>query len=109
MLEDVVRKGRLLDIYGPLLTERQRRCMEMYFEMDLSLTEIGEELNISRQGAYDMLRRASRLLEEYEERLHLLARNDAAREKLDKAIDLLAQGRAEQIEQAAHVLKEIEL
>ena len=34
MLEDVVRKGRLLDIYGPLLTERQRRCMEMYFEMD---------------------------------------------------------------------------
>ena len=93
MLEDVVRKGRLLDIYGPLLTERQRRCMEMYFEMDLSLTEIGEELNISRQGAYDMLRRASRSLEEYEERLHLLARNDAAREKLDQAAALLEQGR----------------
>lgn len=109
MLEDVVRKGRLLDIYGPLLTERQRRCMEMYFEMDLSLTEIGEELNISRQGAYDMLRRASRSLEEYEERLHLLARNDAAREKLEQAAALLKQGTAEQIEQAAHILKEIEL
>ena len=44
MLEDVVRKGRLLDLYGPLLTEKQRRCMEMYFDMDLSLSEIGEEL-----------------------------------------------------------------
>ena len=59
MLEDVVRKGRLLDLYGPLLTEKQRRCMEMYFDMDLSLSEIGEELHISRQGAYDMLKRAS--------------------------------------------------
>lgn len=109
MLEDVVRKGRLLDIYGPLLTERQRRCMEMYFEMDLSLTEIGEELGISRQGAYDMLRRASRSLEEYEERLHLLARSDAAREKLEQAAALLEQGSAEHTKQAIHVLKEIEL
>ena len=33
MLEDMVRKGRLLDIYGPLLTERQHRCMELYFFM----------------------------------------------------------------------------
>ena len=40
MLEDVVRKGRLLDLYGPLLTEKQRRCMEMYFDMDLSLIHI---------------------------------------------------------------------
>lgn len=31
--------------------------MEMYFDMDLSLSEIGEELHISRQGAYDMLKR----------------------------------------------------
>lgn len=93
MLEDVVRKGRLLDIYGPLLTERQRRCMEMYFEMDLSLTEIGEELNISRQGAYDMLRRASRSLEEYEERLHLLARNDAARESWNRPQPCWSRGR----------------
>lgn len=109
MLEDVVRKGRLLDIYGPLLTDRQRRCMEMYFEMDLSLTEIGEELRISRQGAYDMLRRASHSLEEYEERLHLMARSDAAREKLDQAVALLEHGSAEELTQAIHVLKKIEL
>lgn len=89
MLEDVVRKGRLLDLYGPLLTEKQRRCMEMYFDMDLSLSEIGEELQISRQGAYDMLKRASHSLESYEQRLQLLARFEAVREQIDEVQGLL--------------------
>ncbi len=109
VLEDVVRKGRLLDMYGPLLTEKQRRCMEMYFEMDLSLSEIGEELDISRQGAYDMLRRASRSLEEYEQRLRFLARGDAARKKLEKIGGLLGRGTPEDVEKAKELLKEIEL
>lgn len=109
MIEDVVRKGRLLDIYGPLLTERQRRCMEMYFNLDLSLSEIGEELHISRQGAYDMLKRASRSLEGYETRLGLLARTDAIREKIDTAVSLLESGTKPAQEQAERILKEIEL
>ena len=109
MIEDVVRKGRLLDIYGPLLTERQRRCMEMYFNLDLSLSEIGEELHISRQGAYDMLNRASRSLEGYETRLGLLARTDAIREKIDTAVSLLESGTESAQEQAEHILKDIEL
>ena len=109
MLDDIVRKGRLLDVYGPLLTERQRRCMEMYFEMDLSLSEIGEELGISRQGAYDMLRRASNSLEEYEQRLRFLARSDRARAELDKVGALLEQGGPEQLAAARRILKTIEL
>ncbi len=109
MLEDMVRKGRLLDIYGPLLTDRQRRCMEMYFDMDLSLSEIGEELQISRQGAYDMLRRASHSLENYEQRLQLLARSDAVRRKLDEAGQLLETGSPAAIETVKHMLRTIEL
>ncbi|MGN0947644.1 YlxM family DNA-binding protein [Megasphaera sp.] len=109
MLEDVVRKGRLLDLYGPLLTEKQRRCMEMYFDMDLSLSEIGEELNISRQGAYDMLKRASQSLEKYEQRLHLLARYDAVRGKIDEAEALLDREGPEKIESVKKLLHEIEL
>ncbi len=109
MLEDMVRKRRLLDIYGPLLTDRQRRCMEMYFDMDLSLTEIGEELQISRQGAYDMLRRASHALENYEQRLQLLARSDAVRRKLDEAGQLLETGSPAAIETVKHMLRTIEL
>lgn len=109
MLEDVVRKGRLLDLYGPLLTEKQRRCMEMYFDMDLSLSEIGEELNISRQGAYDMLKRASQSLEKYEQRLHLLARYDVVRGKIDEAEALLDREGPEKIESVKKLLHEIEL
>ena len=107
MLEDVVRKGRLLDLYGPLLTEKQRRCMEMYFDMDLSLSEIGEELHISRQGAYDMLKRASHSLENYEQRLHLLARYDAVRDKIDEVEWLLDREEPQTLERAKQLLHEI--
>lgn len=109
MLEDMMRKGRLLDIYGPLLTERQRRCMEMYFDMDLSLSEIGEELQISRQGAYDMLRRASHSLENYEQRLQLLARSDVVRDQLEQAGRLLETGSPDAVEKVKHILRTIEL
>ena len=109
MLEDVVRKGRLLDLYGPLLTEKQRRCMEMYFDMDLSLSEIGEELQISRQGAYDMLKRASHSLESYEQRLRLLARFDAVREKIDEVQGLLDGQGPSDIDKAKQLLHEIDL
>lgn len=108
MLEDVIRKGRLLDLYGPLLTEKQRRCMEMYFDLDLSLSEIGEELHISRQGAYDMLHRASKALEGYEEKLHYLARREKAQAMLNEAAGLLT-GEGVQIERAKQLLQQIEL
>ena len=109
MLEDVVRKGRLLDLYGPLLTEKQRRCMEMYFDMDLSLSEIGDELQIYRQGAYDMLKRASQSLESYEQRLRLLARFDAVREQIDEVQGLLEGQGSGDIERAKQLLHEIDL
>ena len=66
MVEDVVRMGRLLDMYAPLLTPHQQRCMELYFCEDLSLAEIAAELAISRQGVHDLLQRASQSLEHYE-------------------------------------------
>ena len=109
MLEDVVRKGRLLDLYGPLLTEKQRRCMEMYFDMDLSLSEVGEELRISRQGAYDMLKRASQLLESYEQRLRLLARFDSIQNTIDEVQDLLDHQGYSDIERAKQLLQELYL
>lgn len=109
MLEDMLRKGRLLDLYGPLLTAKQRRCMEMYFDLDLSLSEIGEELHISRQGAYDMLHRASKSLEGYETKLHLLARQDKTRAALQEVQDLLDQKGQVPSEKVKQLLQHIEL
>ena len=91
VIEDVVRMGRLLDVYGPLLTDRQKRCMELYFYDDLSLAEIGEELSISRQ-------RASQALEHYEIKLGVSRKNERIQATVDEAQALLKQGRAEDAE-----------
>lgn len=95
-IDDVVRKGQLLDIYGALLTERQKVCMHLYFDMNLSLREIADELNVSRQSVYDMLRRTSKALENYEDRLGILARNEQILEQVHAALKLLDDGAPEQ-------------
>ncbi|SHJ05089.1 YlxM family DNA-binding protein [Lutispora thermophila] len=72
MIEDIVKKTLLFDFYGQLLTDKQRDIMEMYYTDDLSLSEISEQIGISRQGVYDTLKRAEATLIEYESRLGLV-------------------------------------
>ncbi|WP_338058513.1 YlxM family DNA-binding protein [Caloranaerobacter azorensis] len=72
MFEKVIRMGLLFDFYGKLLSDRQYTIIEMYYIHDLSLSEIGEQLNISRQGVHDILKRAEKRLLDYEEKLGLV-------------------------------------
>ncbi len=60
----------LLDVYGDLLTDRQQRIARDYFYDDLSLSEISENDDISRQGAHEIIKRTEQLLLFYEEKLH---------------------------------------
>lgn len=62
----------LLDFYGKMLTDRQREIMMLYYEDNLSLTEIAEELGISKQGVSDSLKRSEKVLYETENKLFLL-------------------------------------
>ena len=62
----------LLDFYGKMLTDRQREIMTLYYEDNLSLTEIAEELGISKQGVSDSLKRSEKVLYETENKLFLL-------------------------------------
>lgn len=71
LLKQRVRLLRLYDLYGPLLTERQRRIYEMHDLDDYSLSEISEDLSISRQGVSDQLQRVRDRLEEMERLLGL--------------------------------------
>lgn len=93
MLEKLARIPVLYDIYGPLLTPRQSRCVEMYYHEDLSLGEIAESLHITRQAVYDQLRRAEAALEGYESRLRMAARQQEARHRLEELASLLADAR----------------
>ncbi len=63
----------LKDFYDSLLTAKQRRALELFYEDDLSLIELGEQCNCSRQAAFDLLKRTTALLSDYEQKLHLLA------------------------------------
>jgi predicted DNA-binding protein YlxM (UPF0122 family) len=62
----------LYDIYGSLLTEKQRTYFEDYYFLDLSLSEMAENYGISRNGVFDQIKRAVSALEEYEMHIHLL-------------------------------------
>ena len=83
----------LFDYYGELLTERQRSCVDMRYNQDLSLSEIAEELGVSRQGVYDNLSRAEALLRNMEEKTGCVQRametHKAVREILDAANKLI--------------------
>ena len=64
----------LYDIYGALLTKKQQECLHLHLYDDFSLSEIGEELGISRQAVYDNIHRAEKAMNEYEAKLGLAAR-----------------------------------
>lgn len=72
MVEKVVEVGILFDFYGKLLSPRQLSVIELFYMDDLSLVEIGEELDITRQGVYDTLKRAEKKLYQYEDNLGLV-------------------------------------
>lgn len=62
----------LIDFYGELLTKKQRETFETYFFDDMSLAEVGEMNNVSRQSVNDLLRRTEKILIGYEKKLKLV-------------------------------------
>ena len=81
-MEKIVEQTLLYDFYGELLTEHQRRIYEDVVFNDYSFSEVAQELGISRQGVHDNLKRCSRILEDYEEKLHLVEKFVSIREKI---------------------------
>ncbi len=81
MFEKNLNMGYLLDFYGVLLSERKRAVMDMYYNEDLSLAEVADEICISRQGVRDIIKKSEEELTFYEERLGLAKKlQDAEKE-----------------------------
>lgn len=74
----------LLDFYGQLLTPKQRDVMELYYYEDLSLAEIAEHENITRQGVHDFIKRSETLLTEFEQKLLLAEKFSKLNQSLDE-------------------------
>lgn len=82
--------GYLIDFYGNLLSERQRDIISLYYEEDLSLSEIAENIGITRQGVRDAVKKAEIILTEAEEKLGLAARFRVLSEKMNIIKDKLS-------------------
>ena len=99
----------LLDFYGQLLTKKQRDVMELYYYEDLSLAEISEYENITRQGVHDSLKRAEIILKDYEEKLGLAEKSVKLRESMkiimDNADMICSESDSEKIHKYSCIIK----
>ncbi len=83
-MEKNVEISLLLSFYKNMLTERQADTVELYYNEDLSLSEVGAELGISRQGVRDNLKRSEAVLYDVESKLGLVERFLAIKAKLSE-------------------------
>ncbi len=79
----------LLDVYGQLLTEKQRFAIDLYYNEDLSLAEIADEIDISRQGVRESIKQGEKHLLDYEEKLSVVKRFKNISSQLDELNALL--------------------
>lgn len=83
-LEEKVEISILLEIYGNLLTETQRMYMDLYYNQDYSLSEIGDNENITRQAVRTILVKSKKKLYEYEEKLKFLEKEKRIKALIQK-------------------------
>lgn len=110
-MEKNVEQTLLYDFYGELLTEHQRQVYEDVVLNDYSISEVAQERGISRQGVHDMIKRCGKILDDYEQKLHLVEKFVNIREKV-REIHVLtkeenSQVRSEQLVRIEKISEEI--
>ena len=79
----------LKDVYGARLTERQREILTSYFDYDLSLSEIAENVGVTRQAVRDVIVRAGEQLRGYENALGIVRGRNETQARLSRALGLM--------------------
>jgi predicted DNA-binding protein YlxM (UPF0122 family) len=85
-LQKSMELNQLYDVYGALLTEKQKNYFEQYYFNDLSLTEISENNNVSRNAVHDQIKRTIIKLYDYEEKLQVNKKQITIRKIIKKLI-----------------------
>ena len=88
-LEKSVEIGTLCAFYGGLLTQKQQDALRLYYEEDLSLGEIADELEVSRQNVHELITRSAQKLRRYEEALGSMKRAEETARQLRQALTML--------------------
>ena len=106
-MEKRVEMNRLLDFYGALLTEHRREIMRAYLEEDLSLQEIADNMEITRQGVHDAINKAQKQLLDYENKLGLADRYQRLQRAVVDCREALEKGTVKSIDEAKQILSSI--
>ena len=85
-MEKKVEISMLWQIYGKLLTEKQYEYIDYYYNNDLSLSEIAENDNITRQAVRDIIKKGERKLFEYEEKLLFMKKTINQEQKIQQVL-----------------------
>lgn len=89
LVDECTEIAMLLDFYGQLLTTRQYEILDLHYNSDFSLGEIAGQLNISRQGVYDGVKKGKEALHQFEEKLGLVKRFSKHELTLRRVLDNL--------------------
>lgn len=95
-MEKIVKVAELYDIYGKLLNEKQRDVINCYYNEDLSLQEIADNNNKSKQAISDMMTRSVDKLFEFEDELSLLKKKEELKDALTSIRELMESSNYEQ-------------
>ena len=107
-IENNIKISVLLEIYGKLLTEKQYRLLNDYYNNDLSLAEIAENENITRQAVRDNLKKGEKKLFYYEEKLNIMKKNKEQEEQISTILsEICALTKESTDNEVANVLEDV--
>jgi len=112
-LDKSVEIGTLCAFYGGLLTQKQQDALRLYYEEDLSLGEIAEELEVSRQNVHELITRSAQKLRKYEAALGSMKRAEESARQLKHALSLMESIRTanendlSRLEEAGEIIRRI--
>lgn len=95
MFEKIIEMGLLFDFYGQLLTQKQKQILGMYCNDNYTMVEIAEELSVSRQAIYDSIKKAEKILCDYEDKLGLTHKFQETNEAIFKTNSFIEQALSE--------------
>gem|GEM_PF-227678 len=103
-VEKAVRVNELFDVYGALLTPRQREILSFYYQLDFSLGEIADTLDVTRQAVHDSIARGVETLEQTEAMLGLLTKLNRIRDVIGHTLPLIERS-CERLDDTVQVVK----
>ena len=106
-MDEIFKQSLLYDFYGELLTEHQKDIYEQFIVEDLSLSEIAKGAGISRQGVHDLIKRCNKILQDYEDKLHLVEKFLSVRGQIQEIEKSIRECETVDKEQLTEKLQEI--